>query len=102
MVEADTHKSIYRQGGGLTVRTVPVTTHTAAPDGVTPREPGGIMCKAIVRRQERIMPPQPAPERPGRTPEPNPAEPNPVPVKEPPAQPDIFPPKPPGNDPMRM
>jgi hypothetical protein len=49
-----------------------------------------------------MMAAQPAPERPGRTPEPNPAEPNAVPVKEPPAQPDIVPPKPPGDDPMRM
>src|SRR6202040_408324 len=27
-------------------RGTPVTTHTAAPDGVTLREPGGIMCRA--------------------------------------------------------
>jgi hypothetical protein len=83
-------------------RATPVTTHTAAPDGVTLHETAERCAEPIVRRQERIMVPQPAPERPGRTPEPNPAEPNPVPVKEPPAQPDVVPPKPPGNDPMRM
>ena len=79
-------------------RATPVTTHTAAPDGVTLREPG----RADRATTGENYAPQPAPERPGGTPEPNPAEPNPVPVKEPPAQPDVVPRKPPGNDPMRM
>jgi hypothetical protein len=79
-------------------RATPLTPHQAALDGGAVRKPGRRMGRSICY-EERIMPPQPAPEQP---PEPKPAEPKPVPVKEPPTQPDIFPTTPPGNDPMRM